>query len=241
MKKIFKTICLLSLACIMIGITSCKKKSSASAVTYLLKSFIHENAGVKDTTVYSYNNDGKVIAAVMGTSNVVYTYSGHTINRTLSHPPNTPSRDSIIIGANGFISEDYLFYDDGTISTRNIYSYNSQNQLTQQTTTDYPSMAVTITDLTLLNGDIVGETYGSNTATISYYDKPSAIGDYWYIAEFTNYGAFYYKPNHLVETIIQSGNTNSFAYEFDANGNVSKLTVTEGANIDIYYLTWSTN
>ncbi|MDB5225960.1 MAG: hypothetical protein JWN78_153 [Bacteroidota bacterium] len=242
MKRILKTGSLLLFACIMICVSSCKKKSSTTpAVTYLLKSFIHEKAGVKDTTVYSFNNDGKVIAAVMGTSNVIYTYSGHTINRTRTQPPFTPSRDSIIIGSNGYISEDYLFHDDGTISTKNIYSYNSQNQLSQLTSTEYPSMVVTITTVTMSNGDLVGETYGSNTATIDYYDKPAATGDYWYVAQFTNYGSFYYKPNHLVKTIINGGSTNSFAYEFDSNGNVSKLTITEGANIDVYNMTWLAN
>lgn len=239
MKRILNNICFLLLSIVIISISSCKKSSTATKATCRLKSFIHEKAGVKDTTLYSYNNDGKIIAAAMGTSSVIYTYSGHTVNRVYTNPPNPPFRDSIIIGSNGLITELYNFAPDGTVSRKQVITFNSVNTITQLTETTYPGPILKIYTLTYANGDLVGETDGGAVnATFEYYDKPSAIGDYWYLTQFLSYGSIYIVNKHLVKTSTNGSTVNNFAYEFDANGNVSKMTITESSNIDIYYLSY---
>ncbi len=239
MKKLIKY---LTFSVVLSGIlfsTSCKKDSTTPDCQLI--SLISESSGISDTTLYSYNNDRKILSAVNGPNHVVYSYFGQTAIRLSTYGSST-GRDSIIYGSNSLIKEIYQFNPSGNLTTKQIYTYNGSNELTQVTETSYPSMAVKITNVTYANGDPVTISDGVNSTTLEYYtDKPAAKGDYLDVFQLSNFGGAYLKPKHLQKS-IQSGSTLiNFSYDLDANGNVTKLTYTSGSTITVYNLAYNCN
>src|SRR4051812_17861515 len=112
MKKI-NLLCISILAIFTLIFPGCKKKGT-STPTCVISKLIHTGTSA-DTTYYSYNNDKKVIAAVSGPNTNVYTYYSHSIVRNSTYS-GLLSRDSIILGGNGLVSERYEYDNTNTLT-----------------------------------------------------------------------------------------------------------------------------
>ena len=228
-----------ALCCFALSI-SCKKDKTIS--NCLLKSLISQSGSNYDTINYTYNNDKKVISAIDRTNQTTYTYFGQTVERFSVSEFNT-FRDSIIYGSNGLMKEVYNFDETGVKTRQSIYTYDAQNNLTQFVETEFPAATTTITNVTYANGDLASISDGTSTTLLEFYtNKSAALGDYLNLFQFNNFGGYYFQPKHLVKSLkIDDNPVTSFAYEFDNYGNVSKLTITEGATLQVFNMSYLCN
>jgi hypothetical protein len=238
MKKNLTYVSILLLLVMLTGITSCKKDSVNPCK---VKSIIYDNGSTKDTTTYSYNNDGNLITQTSSGYSAVYSYYGSSIIRT-STSGSTTSRDSIVLNSNGLIKERYEYGSSGELDRRIIYTYDSNNNLSSFVTTNYPALTTETDVLAYSDGDMITDTNGSDVGTYEYYsDKSSAIGDYIYLFQLSNFGAFYIKTKHLLKTQTNGPDIYNYSYTFNADGTVSGLTITHGSDVQIYALTYICN
>lgn len=215
-------------------ISSCKKNSDKKA-TCRIVTVAQSSSGSNSTINITYNNDGKI--STLGTSsgssstNKVFTYSGNTIiiNSTSG---SISTRDSVTVDAQGKALNIRQFSDlTGSNWTNYRFEYNGSDLLKFHETSDGDATEET-TVATYSNGNMVGLQNASSNSTLEYFtDKKVQPGDYLELISLIQYGVSVYPHKNLVKTIDGgSGSITNFNYEFDAEGNITKVTATGGSS-----------
>ncbi|MCB0508723.1 MAG: hypothetical protein KDD21_10535 [Bacteroidetes bacterium] len=230
----------ISIVCALI-ISSCKKDKTPEC---RILSVITNSTFSNDTTYFSYDSQGRVIAAVSNSgSNITYSYFGNSANR-ITTSSGFSYRDSLVFENGNLLKEVYSYSNTGVLDGKVSYSYNASWDLIQYTDQSFSPASLSIQNLNYSNGNPISVTEGGTTiGTIDYYtDKSSAKGDYLDFFQFSNFGyGRYLKSKNLIksQTLTSSGITYNYTYEFDSNGNVSKLTINDGTNTSSYIITYA--
>lgn len=215
-------------------ISSCKKNSDKKA-TCRIVTVTQSSSGSTSTINITYNNDGKI--STLGTSsgssstNKVFTYSGNTIiiNSTSG---SISTRDSVTVDAQGKALNIRQFSDlTGSNWTNYRFEYNGSDLLKFHETSDGDATEETSV-ATYSNGNMVGLQNASSNTTLEYFtDKKVQPGDYLELVSLIQYGVSVYPHKNLVKALDSgSGSITNFNYEFNADGNITKVTATGGSS-----------
>jgi hypothetical protein len=207
---------------------SCLKETDKAAKCKLIRIKYERPQGAYiDIT---YNNDGRISTMKtfgLGYPDRAYNYFGNTIVVTHGGPGNYV-RDTIFVDDNGrpvnirkyFPTEiDYQFgYNGNDLST--IIVTRAISGIPYTATTNY------------LNGNMIGYTYGSYTVNYEYYtDRNVQAGDYLEVLSLLDYGISIYPHKNLIKGIEEpAGGITNYAYEFNDDGLITKVTSTNGTS-----------
>lgn len=216
----------------LVTTTSCKKKEDK--LTCRLTAIVPLNNGVpyNDSVVITYNAAGK-IASAGNTGNGGYTttfiYAGNIITAQTSTAGSPNIVREITLNASGNIAQVIEKEATGNVITTKKHHYRADN------TPDYSTMEYgSYRDSTFYdykNGNLVKEKSSVEERTYTYYeDKESQTGDPLKIGQFYSYGGYVISNKNLVKAIsiynTTSSNQLNYKYEYDNNGNITKMTTT---------------
>ncbi len=216
-------------------VSACKKDGDDKKAACRIVTVSQSSSGTPNVINITYNNDGKIstLSTSSGSSSTskVYTYSGNTIiiNATSG---SFSSRDSVTLNAQGRASNIRQFSDlTGNNWTNYRFEYNGNDLLKYHQTSDGDATEETTT-ATYSNGNMVGLQSSSSNTTLEYFtDKKVQPGDYLELAMLIQYGVSVYPHKNLLKTIDSgTGSITNFNYEFDAEGNITKVIATAGSS-----------
>jgi hypothetical protein len=217
-------------------LASCKKDKDKKA-TCRITTVISSGSG--NNTVYNitYNNDGKIStlnSSGSAVTNKVFTYSGNTVNVNTTVGSNTfSSRDSITLDSKGRpVNIRNFFNESGTNWNNSSFEYNGDDLLKYIVTSSSSSTSETVT-ATYLNGNMVNlQTTGVSSSVAYFTDKKVQPGDYLEISNLIQFGLTVFPHKNLVKSVDSGGGSiTNFNYEFDADGQITKLTATSGSSV----------
>lgn len=229
------------LVILTLGALSCKKDNSGqppAETIAKLKSWV-DDGGV---TNYTYDASGRITKYEhVGGSKSTYEYqNGLVIHKLYSAGGNLFSTKNLELDASGYVIHEV---DPGGQGTPSARVYNAEHQLVK-------SVSVTgnftnSMDYFYTNGNCDSMRYTTNgqwgqTVKWTYYtDKPNSLSyknqgmTFWGVSSknLTKSEQYFYSDG-------TAGDKSNYTYELDASGHVTKQTVTQGANIDISYISY---
>lgn len=157
-----------------------------------------------------------------------YSYSGSTMTivETDADDGSAIGRNEITLNTAGYATQVAEIDEAGVLQSTTVYDYDASNQVLKSTTTYVGSSSPDVTNFTWSNGNLVnidGDTYDY------YTDKASQAGGYLQIIQSFALGYVVAKPKNLVKSTTTSGFVETFTYEFDADGKITKYTQSSSA------------
>jgi hypothetical protein len=206
---------------IALSVTSCKKNIEKKDC----RISVFAGTGANDTVLY--NNEGKISSIVNGLSRINYSYADNKVTGTAFDATGAFSYKTMAtLNSAGLITNLRTEYNaSGTQWGNIVYEYNGE-ELSQSTNTSSTGGTPSITTYRWLNHNIVSETTGANTTPWTFYtDKPRKDGDYLWLLKI-NYGGDILRTANL----LKSFGTTNFSYEFDSDGKISSMGVSDGGS-----------
>ncbi len=204
----------------------------------------YQTNGAGDTTAvitYTYLSDGRISGSlnkytdINGTYSVSFAYSGNMIYRAVAAGVNS-SVDTITLNANGMISKDKEVVGASTWISNWIYDANQQLTNFNQQQDAYPPYTAAYV---FTNGDnTLSTTTGFASDTLVYdLSKPAVHGNQDEVNQLLSLGAMYIKNKHLV-TSSNHGSTITYSYEYNGDGNISRMKIMVGNNVQYESFTY---
>lgn len=234
-----KTQKLFIVSILLIGI-GCKKESDKNANCQIVA--IVSSAGNSNYTI-TYNEEGKVAtidAPGPSPSHKDFAYDGNTIYIvSLDKDGHFQQKDSITIDSKGKpLNIRTMYTTDGSKWQNNSFEYNGEDFKSSAQTTNSNPTPVTTT-ATYSNGNPLSLVTNGNSSVLDFYtDKKVQKGDYLEVASLLQYGISIYPHKNLVKMIASGGGATNFAYEFNADGLITKVTATSGTQVSILLYTY---
>ncbi len=216
----------------MVIVASCSK-SKEEPKEETVSCQLTEKTSTNGKITYTYHSDGKLASAKEGAYQETYTYTSTSITWKFIEPSGSTATTTYTLDAQGLVKAS----SDGTVN--NTFTYDGSGYLTEVKSD--ASWVGTI-KYTWANGNLtkIEQTRNGSTSTTSFEygseNRPTGFGnDYtsaneyiWHDGDRQILGSNYFgkQPKNLVLKITFSGNTSQFGYTKDANGNISKFTVT---------------
>jgi YD repeat-containing protein len=204
----------------------------------------YQTNGAGDTTAvitYTYLSDGRISGSlnkytdINGTYSVSFMYNGNMIYRAVAAGVNS-SVDTITLNANGMISKDKEVVGASTWISNWVYDANQQLTNFNQQQDAYPPYTATYV---FTNGDnTLSTTAGFASDTLAYdLTKPAVHGNQDEVNQLLSLGAMYIKNKHLVVS-ANHGSSITYSYEYNSDGNISKMKITAGSNVQYESFTY---
>ena len=228
MKKPPLFTCYALLLILVITAASCQKNGNDPVchITTILR------GQLPDTTSILYNPDGTIARTENPRSGrfKVFTYSPGKIVVTFDNSGVQWPRTEVLLNAQGRITRTTDIRTGEIIASVLDMGYNNAGTLSWM----HASLSGDDTVFyQYSNGDIVKSTEGRAVVNYSYYtDKPLRDGDYTKTWQMLNYGAVFMMNRHLVKSIMTANGTINFAYEFDAQGKITRMTQSKAGSAD---------
>jgi hypothetical protein len=217
------------------------KKDNDKAATCQITSVVSSGGNFNYTI--TYNDEGKVAIIDAASSNPTqmdFSYNGSTVYIiTLDKDGHFSKKDSITIDSKGKpLNIRTMYAADGSIWENNSFEYNGDDLKSFSRTTNSDATPTTTT-ATYSNGNPVALVTSGSTSVLEFYtDKKVQKGDYLEIASLIQHGISIYPHKNLVKTIAGGGTATNFAYEFNSDGLITKVTATSGTQVSILLYTY---
>lgn len=193
------------------------------------------SSGAGNSFNMTYNNEGKVSTISSGNDITTIAYSGNTAIATTNTSGAFSSKRIINFNSDGLAINVKIEYDPaGTSWDNQLYEYSGTN-LIKATYTSSSGGTPSVSVVTWSNDNLVSVSSGTSVSTLDYYtDKFSQTGDYLYLAQLVQ-GFQIYRTKNLLKSISSGTDINNFNYSFDADGNISSVTVTGSTAVTYTY------
>jgi hypothetical protein len=218
-------------------VLACKKESDNSSRCNIISIVQIGTAGNQAYTL-TYNDEGKIatLDQTMGvTSHKDFSYNGNTMYVvTLDKDGHFSQKDSITLdGQQRPLNIRSFLNIDGSIWYNYTFEYNG-DELKKYVQVNQSGNVVATSTLTYTNGNPISISFGNASSILDYYsDKKVQKGDYLEVATLIQYGISLYPHKNLVKTIASGGALINFSYEFNSNGLISKVTLTNGTDVSL--------
>lgn len=228
---------LLSIALIMVT-ASCKKKDDSDKPVCRITSINTVDNNANSILSITYNNDGKFstitnTSAASPVTRTVFTYGSNAITVTNTTGANNEVTGTIEIQTDSRQHMVSAIFKNalGKVQSTATIEYDASGHLTKINNQDGGGTPTVST--AVFTGDDLTSLNSTSLTTYTYYtDKAVQDGDYFKILQLTQFGALYVDNAHLLKS-QQDGNSapDNFNYDFDADGKITKLTMTSGATV----------
>ncbi len=195
----------------------------------------------------AYNSAGKISLFQPGPISEYYSYNGNSFHVRVFLGDSSTSGSLLadllcnsdqqgnLLNA---VSTSYDSLGNPILSDQSVYTftYDGHGQLIQNTDNE-TGLGTTQINYIWQNGNITGIIQNGDTATLDYYDKPSAQGDYFWVAGLNplTYGNIHVR--NLLKSITDAGASDYFTYTFDGQGKITGFSVSGVVNSEDTY-TW---
>lgn len=214
-------------AVVMLSLPACKKKDDTQIIPpptpVCRMTTLNADGG---TMTIAYDGDGRISKTTDPDVVRTYSYNGSTIT-IVETDPNAKTGSSVVtLNAAGLATQALERDENDAVTTTNIFEYDANNQLAKIT-----EDGMLTATFTWSNGDMVTENGNAGPTNYTYYtDKASRQGDYIQIIQFLEYGYKFINNAHLVQSINNGTFQETFTYEFDGDGKITKLTINESGS-----------
>lgn len=228
--------------CLLIFVLACKKERDNTSRCNIA-TMTQAGPGGNAVYTFTYNDEGKLATMDVGgtgASHKDFAYSSNTVFIVTLDPDGKFKRkDSIAIDSKGRPLNIRSFTSaDGSTWENTSFEYNGDDLKNSALTYNYNSTPMTTT-FTYSNGNpVIMATGGSSTILEYFTDKKVQKGDYLEMASLVQNGVNIYPHKNMVKLVASGGSIVNFAYEYNSDGLVSKVTITSGTDIALLTYTY---
>lgn len=178
--------------------------------------------------VYTYNDDGRLIAFDGGSRDYEYSYSGNTTTIKYYSYGELQRTETVTNNDAGFAISIKAVYENGVTPTRfTNFEYDDNNQLVKKTVKDEGNTDEDHTVYQWLDGNMVAETDldDDDMTTYTYSSDPTQPAEWFNVINLDRGYVTIRNKNRVSKITNPNGTTFSHSYNEDDNGRIEAVTI----------------